>query len=605
MRALKEPLKKLQAPIGNLFTYLLKLNLLFAFALFTWSLFATPLQLINYIDLDALMWVLGIYGGLVGTIILAWPNAKTRAGILIAMVPLAYSWHLINEFFIRNQPYEFYARIGMVGYVDLIFTSSMIILGLLVVVGVTFKKLLSRSNRTPLLPNIRETARKQGGLLVFGLTLILLCGSYVAIAGQSYPRGEVLIQPQDYQVKFAFWALGDNTTYTPAQLDALNRHNVTLVAYLAGDLTDPDTVAENRATLVTKLSWWLTNYPNVSFYIIVPGIPGGAVWDGSANLTTLQAKEIIITAHDYGLTNVKGEAFDWEHPNLGNTSTISSAPDPVRHQQAIDTWNAFFDWKAINAPEMVLSVVNNYQLIADKIDADWDLHVKEEAITFECPRWDEYAPMIYRCFYTGTKPYGDPTSVSSLAGVWDTYGFYDAMAANAKSVYSTFGNLSRLGVYIGETNCSCYGRDTQVWENGQYQGTGFDVLARDVLIAKSFGVKTVTIFLLFTAIEGGYSMGGAFDSYGDDFLDRLNTTVNGANSTRPFTIAKGPVRVQRTGLPANPSLYFMDLIYNLDHPLEFTLTITVLVGLAAGLYLVHRRRHRSTAAGLTGSSPPA
>ncbi len=592
MHALLERYKKNKTALGNWFIYLLKLNLLLALALFTWSLFTTPLQLINYVDLDALLWVLGIYGGLVGTILLAWRNANTRAGILIAMPPLAYSWHLTNEFFIRNHPYEFYARIGVIGYINIIFTTSMIILGLLIVVGVTFKKMWSRSNRSPLFHNFRESARKQKGFLVFSLTLILLCGSYVGIAAQSYPRGEVLIQPQDYQVKFAFWASGDNTTYTPEQLDTLNRHNVTLVAYMAGDLTNPATVDQARSMLVGNLSWWLTNYPYISFYITVPGIPGGAVWDGSATLTTQQAKEIIITAHDYGLTNVKGEAFDWEHPNLGPNPTISSAPDSVRHQQAIDTWNAFFDWKAGYAPEMVLSVVNSYQLVADKIDADWDLHVKEEAITFDCPRWDEYAPMIYRCFYAGTKPYGDPTSVSSLSGVWDTYGFYDAMASNAKSVFSTFGNLSRLGVYIGETNCSCYGRDTEVWENGHYQGTGFDVLARDVLIAKSFGVKTATIFLLFTAIEGGYSMGGAFASYGDDFLDDLNNTVNGANSTRPFTIAKGPVRVGRTGLPANPSLYFMDLIYNLDHPLEFAITILVLVGLAAGLYLVHRRQTR-------------
>ena len=590
MHVLATTLKKLQAPLVNSFHHLLRFNLLLALAFFTWWLFVTPLQLIKYVDHDAMMWVVSIYVGLVGTISFAWGTARSRPGILIALVPLAYFWHLTNEFFIRNKPYEYYARAGILGYGTLIFTSITIILALLVVIGSTIKNRQSRTSGSSLLSKVREESRKQRGLWGVSLTLILLGGSYVGIVAPSYPRGEVLIQPQDYPVKFAFWALAENTSYTPAQLDALNRHEVTLVANFGIDLTNPATVDAERAKLVNKLSWWLTHYPKVSFYLIVPGIPGGAVWDGAANLTTLQAREIIITARTYGLTNVKGEAFDWEQPNLGHNTNISSRPDPARHQQAIETWKAFFDWKAAYAPEIVLSVVNSYQLVADKIDADWDLHVKEMAITFECPRWDNYAPMIYRCFYTGTKPFGDPDVMSSLSGIYDTYSFYKAMVANAQSVYSTFGDLDRLGVYIGETNCSCYGRDTRVWENGEYQGTGFDVLARDILIVKSFGVKTVTIFLLFTAMEGGYSMGGAFEAYGDDFLDRLNATVNGPNSTRPFTISKGPVRVQRTGIPAIFAMYFMDLIYNIDHPLEFLLAITIVGGLAGGSFQAHRRQ---------------
>ena len=51
-------------------------------------------------------------------------------------------------------------------------------------------------------------------------------------------------------------------------------------------------------------------------------------------------------------------------------------------------------------------------------------------------------------------------------------------------------------------------------------------LMRDVLICKHFGVKEVTFFLLFDAPENEYVMGGVFSSYGMDFLDVMNATVN-------------------------------------------------------------------------------
>jgi hypothetical protein len=88
---------------------------------------------------------------------------------------------------------------------------------------------------------------------------------------------------------------------------------------------------------------------------------------------------------------------------------------------------------------------------------------------------------------------------------------------------------------------------------------GYDSLVRDALISKHFGAKIITIFILDTVIENGYSMGGVFDTWGDRFLDDFNESINGVNSTRPFTIY------------ADPNYRFMqdmnkDLMYNLGRP---------------------------------------
>jgi len=139
------------------------------------------------------------------------------------------------------------------------------------------------------------------------------------------------------------------------------------------------------------------------------------------------------------------------------------------------------------------------------------------------------------------------------------------VAESAQAIQGTFGNLDRLGIYLGETNCSCYGNDTQVYENGQYMGTGFDVLVRDSLICKSFGVKTLSYFLLFNSPSGnGWILGGDFGGYGEHFLDRLNAAVNGPNSTVPIKITIGPLQLWKSGVSGFASGILVAFLYNLN-----------------------------------------
>ena len=580
----------------NGFIYFFKFDLAVNLVLVSYLMVFVPIWLVNVIGSDETLWVLGIWGGFTGLTLLAWRNAKNRAGILFAGIPLAYSWWLTDEIFVNSHIIVYFANVGTLGWLAIILTTLVLVFGFLILLIKSILKFHYRDGIPRTVRKIRTAAQDQRGLLVFSLTLIMICSLYVGITGQSYARGEIAIIPPKYQVHFAFWALTDPTTYNSAELNEMNDHQVTLiggapgVGTLATDLTNASV-----NVFVSNMTWWLNKYPNVTFSITVPGIPlGGGYWDGCASGTTQECKALIQVVQQYHLTNVIGETYDWESsPNATNPET----PNATLHQQAIQIWNDFFDWKDRNAPNFTCTVLDDVYLYYAKLAGDSQLAVYRQEVSFDVPRFDEYAPSIYRCFYGGPQPYGSPTSVSAAYGPQDTYDLYESMEENAQSMTGTFGNVSRMGVYLGETNCSCYGNNTSVYENGIYQGTGWDVLVRDTLICKSFGPKTITFFLLFNAYTGpdnkGWVMGGMFASYGDDFLDRLDAAVNGVNSTNSFTIQKGPISLDKTGLPGDFYFLFLECVYNLNKFLpEFATTVIIIVGIRVGTLWSVKRNHR-------------
>jgi hypothetical protein len=303
------------------------------------------------------------------------------------------------------------------------------------------------------------------------------------------------------------------------------------------------------------------------------------IWDGATDGSIQAAKNIVQVCKSNNLTNVIGLNFDWEHP-VENTlpEGTSTLPNKTRNDEAIQKWNEFFDWIEGYAPEYFLSCVNYYQLAQDAIDNDFDLHLREKYITFSVPRWNEYAPMIYRCGYKGTRPFGDVPRWNPIQTVDTSYDFYKYMKAHADGVKMVEGNLDKLGVYLGITNCTCYGRDVEIYEFGQFQGMGFDMLVRDALIAKSFGPKIITIFILNTVMENGYSMGGVFDSYGDDFLDRFNASVNGPDSRKAFQIPTGFAKRNNIYIPEVYEFAYLDLVYNLNNIFIVSLLVASILG---------------------------
>ena len=145
------------------------------------------------------------------------------------------------------------------------------------------------------------------------------------------------------------------------------------------------------------------------------------------------------------------------------------------------------------------------------------------------PMWDDYGPMVYR----SCDPHRDFSNTKTSSYVY--------MHAKALSDGLFKGNPSKVSMWLGCTGCGAYRNDTIVLDHGKPIGigdsTGFYAFARDILILKHFSIPTVSIFHTIEIFEENQEPNGFFYQYGfSDALDRLNETVNGMNSTKPFTI---------------------------------------------------------------------
>ena len=552
--------------------FLFRVGLLISLVFMTLVYFLFPFWIISEGALVENLFMLGIFAFYLGFFILAWRHLSNRAGIFFTFTTLVLSGYLAWQFFLTEEVQFVFPLIGMVGG-SIVSYFIILLLPMLINWGILFftkqrKKWSWRENLSSIYRQVRAT---RGSFIGAAMLVMVGISSIVILAGDS-TFGTILIKPQDYQVKFAFWGSHYMSRYTPIQLDALNRHHVTIAPYTIGNLSTPTA----RAAFIAEMKNWNTSYPNVSFLPAVEGIPGGFVWDGAARGTTELAKQIVQLVRENNLTNVKGLSFDWEEPIKTSLGEVSPTPNRTRHEESIAIWNEFFDWLETYAPEMVTQNINYVGSSVDYFDGDFDLHYRNKFNTFEVPRWSEYAPMIYRCGYKGTKPFGDIPVWKAGTNVDVTYNFYCQLKSHVEGVVRVHGNVNRAGVYIGITNCTCYGRDVKITEFGQDLGYGYDVLVRDALICKHFGIPQITIFILTTEWENGYSMGGVFDSYGDDFLDKFNASVNGVNSTRDFTIPVGKIGISRRFVPAALDLYVQDLLYSFNNPLLLILLLGII-----------------------------
>ena len=132
-----------------------------------------------------------------------------------------------------------------------------------------------------------------------------------------------------------------------------------------------------------------------------------------------------------------------------------------------------------------------------------------------------------------------------------------------------------------------------VYEHGEYLGTGYDVLVQDTLITKHFEIPIVTVFILTTEMENNYSMGGVFDSYGDDFLDTFNESINGVNSTKPFTIKQSFVKTSNHFMPKLSGVYVLDILLNFNR-LGWFIPLLLGNGGSLGYFLKNRLNLKKT-----------
>lgn len=367
----------------------------------------------------------------------------------------------------------------------------------------------------------------------------------------------ITITPKDYDIGYKWWVHDPFvTSYSDAVLDELNEHACTL------DLTGnypmvhaPDNVDGLRA--------WEARCPNCHYRFVRHGPNIRQIIDDTKIII-----EIMLAYEANGtLRNWLGVTYDIENPTFETLSGFNSTAECVA------AWEAFFAWKRDvertrrGGREIVVESVHGHHEIPDYWDGDADLQRRDNYVSVSpTDAWTVYAPMNYRCWYRRWMyaPYGsvemDPAKfLEGPAEPFPTsYALYHML-------YQTCARLpvSKRGSYIGLTNCSCYGRDLPQHERVSWfvpeeratgVPTGYGNLVRDVLICKHFEMREVTFFLLETASDDGeYIMGGAFEAYGVDFLDRVNATVNGAPPAE-FTIwytardAKGAVALREDWL---------------------------------------------------------
>ena len=441
---------------------------------------------------------------------------------------------------------------------------------------------------------LRQKSGQHKAALLIGIFMVSGLGTVALLSQQdTLYTNTVAITPKDYQVRFAFWGDWNYMAYNTTVKAEFDKYHAIIVGAPILDIR----TAAGQAWFVNNTLAWKNKYPNVELDATIPGyvrihntgddmvdLESGAVWDGSAVETIRYAKIFVQLALNNSLTNFGGINTDQEDPQADLPSYgISNDPNATRHQEATRMYDAFFSWMKVNATGMRTSTTMTMAPFSDAFDGDNDMQVLHMCNVLEgnTSGWDEIAPMIYRCGCAGTPPYGDvPVTLPKNAQKGHVE-FYRQMSNLARGIQARYGNLSKLGVYMGITNCTCYGRDVmQFYKNGTLEGYGFDSFVKDVLIAKSFGPKIITIFLLNTYPDAsGRVSGGVIDTWGKDFLKNLNVSVNSANATRPFTI---DYQVNLNVV----SDFNTDSLLNLGKPLQFSMFAVVMgINLLAALLL--------------------
>ncbi|MBN2152277.1 MAG: hypothetical protein JW839_12575 [Candidatus Lokiarchaeota archaeon] len=507
--------------------------------------------------------------------VLAWAGGSNRVGALSSFVCCA-----LVTWFVWNNVMEDLDFGDFPALTILLFSLLGIVVagGMLSIVGFICMCVLPENlyrERGAYGHKLGAKAREHKVALVLGASVIGagLVAGLVSQVPQAYDR-VVTITPQGYQAEVAFWAGFDIGLYNASVRQELNEHNATLVVYHPPNIKTID----GRNDFISNMLAWNASCPNVKLVMSIQGyvrvndtgddaqdfFDNTFPYDGSAEGVVSWAKDFMDLAVANNLTNFAGVNTDQEAPDdaLWDEYGIDITPNATRHAEAVAIYDEFFEWRRANHPGMLVTSTMGMKAMLDCFDGDDDMQVLDRVNIFDVHGWDEIAPMIYRCGSEGTPPYGDlPRPKPGDEGSPSSYVYYQLKYLQSALIHND-GNASRLGIYLGITNLSCYGADVEQYDrDGNFVGYGYDQLVKDALIAKHFGSKIITIFILNTAMTGpgpdAFSMGGVFDSYGIDFLDNFMADINGPGSTEPFPVYLEP-DLDLAGE------FTIDLLYNLD-----------------------------------------
>ncbi|MHA1791898.1 MAG: hypothetical protein ACTSVI_04585 [Promethearchaeota archaeon] len=448
--------------------------------------------------------------------------AHTRVGTLLTFIALAFWAFIPTGSFIFNdwnRLKDYFAQTYYLSLAITIFYLGVFLLGVLNFIGETVSLIKNKRSGFwgPWFSSYKEVrinklSHAQKRKVKIGVVGVIIAASII-ITGMlpffNAYRIPIEIIPKDYQVKFNFWAPTDLDGFYNASIrQELNEHQVNL------DLT----FSRVNEEIAQKLVDFETAMPNITYRITIAPPNLALLPDYVKNATN------ILMAHEKNGTidQWRGFAFNIETNAFKSKSSFDTFED------GINLWNEVFDWvesKSLERNKTIeMECISYVEMAVDTaFDTDMDLQKGYGYPAFSPERFTTYAPMLYRCQFEGNPPNGytpDP-----LNDWFTSYRIYNPLYTLRAGIPER-----KLGVYLGITNLTCYSRDLpqpepHSWPEGETNG--FMNLARDILIAKHFGIKEVTLFILNTYEDSrGFSMGGVFDSYGIDFLDKMNSTVN-------------------------------------------------------------------------------
>jgi hypothetical protein len=525
----------------------------------------------NYIGLYSMIALLVEGIAIILGYITAYKLIRSRFGLLL-FIALAY---LSGDTLIQAESRPSSFSWAMVFWGSIILIG---IFGLLFALIVLLQKTIEELKKKQYLSRLKtelKTAPKSTYLL---LIITILSGIVTGIMKSPQMGTPITIEPKDYQIQFRVWAHYEpqwylDRPYGPAILDQFNRHNVIIqnaifsIRDAEGNLESfsPSINTEDAQNAIASLNWFQVNYPGIRFQYYAYGLGGqsNGNYEGSI-YTPVMLKRFVDVYRTSNLSNVVGVYTDWEGPSR-TAPNISNSTLNGWHQAL---WVDAMAYARNYFPNWTFSCCYPDHVHWDYLDNDPDLQYFTRYNIY-MPMWDDYGPMVYR----SCDPDKDFSQTKSSSYIY--------MHAKAMTDGLFKGDPSKVSMWIGCTGCGPYRNDTVVMDHGQPIGlgdnTGFYAFVRDILILKHFKIPSVSIFHAIEIFEPDQQPNGFFYQYGfTDALDRLNETVNGANSTKPFTIWLDGSWNPLKSLALDFQLSFNTLIF-----LPFAMGFYIVIGITA------------------------
>ncbi len=485
----------------------------------------------NYIELFSML-VLIVEGiAIILAYLTAFKLIQSRFGLLLFLALSYLSGDTLIQIVSRPSSFSW----------AMVFWGSLILIGifgmafaLFFLLEKTIKEIKKRQYITRLKRELKAAPKSVYGLLI----LTILSGFFTGLMKSPQLGIPITIEPKDYRIQFRVWAHFDPQWYLdhPYGTDILNqfnRHQVIIqnaifsIRDAQGNLESfsPSIHIEDAQKAIAALNWFQINYPGIRFQYYAYGLGGqsNGNYEGSI-YTPVMLKRFVDVFRTSNLSNIVGVYTDWEGPSRSAPNIANSTLNGWH--QAL--WVDAMAYAKHYFPNWAFSCCYPDHVHWDLMDNDADLQYFTRYNIY-MPMWDDYGPMVYR----SCDPDKDFSQTKTSSYIY--------MHAKGMTDGLFKGDPTKVTMWIGCTGCGPYRNDTVVMDHGQPIGlgdsTGFYALARDILILKHFRIPSVSIFHAIEIFEPDQQPNGFFYQYGfTNALDRLNETVNGMNSTKPFTL---------------------------------------------------------------------